>query len=442
MRLALLVLLASSAAAQPDGLLGRWAGAAVQNGTPVLFELDLSRGADGALATSLTLPYNGYDRFAFDFAYAPAASGDAASGDGTLTGGLFGDEMHLTVDLAEGHLRGTVTAGDSVTARVHLQKVVGFPLPAIADEEVRFAVGRDTLAGTLYRPAGAVRPPAAVVVAGRDAGTRAAMSGWARLLARTGTAALVYDAHGTGRSTGDAHTETAEDRIDGARAALDLLLARDDLGAVGLVGYSAAGWIVPTVAADRDDVAFVVTMAGPTESLADQQGHVTTAFMRASETPFTDAETAAAFAYQRQTVVLAQAGASWDEFEAVNAPARATRWAEHALIPDSLGAPDLDYFRRRTGFAAPPWSRVRAPVLAFFGEADPIVPPGDNVPRLLAAQPGATVVVLPGADHTLARPAAVVGEGAWPERFYRPWTRSALLFETLVRWVGERATAP
>lgn len=436
MRLALLLLLATSAAAQPvpDGLLGRWAGASIRNGTPVLFELDFARGADGALRTDLTLPYNGYDRFAYDFAYAPEP------GDGTLTSGHFGDEMRLVVDLAEGYLRGTVSEGDSVVARVHLQKVVRFDLPAISEDEVRFASGRDTLVGTLFRPAGAQRPPAAVLVAGRDGGTRASMGNWARLLARSGIAALAYDARGTGRSGGDAATETAEDRVGDARAALGWLLGRDDVGPVGLVGYSAAGWIVPVVAADRDDVAFAVTMAGPAESLADQQGHVTTAFMRASGEAFSELEVAAAFAYQRQTVALAQAGASWRAFEAVNAAARAARWAEHAYVPDSLDAPDLDYFRRRAGFTAPPWDRVRAPVLAFFGEADLIVPPGDNVPTLRAAQPEATIVVLPGADHTLARPAGVVGEGAG--RFYRPWTRSALLLETLTGWLRERFVEP
>ena len=422
--------------APPDGLLGRWSGAATEAGTPRLFDLAFSVGPDGALATELTQPYNGYDRFPFDFDY--EAGGPY---DGALTGGLFGDEMRLVVDLAEGHLRGTVVTDDSVTMRVHLQRVLDVPRPVVRQERVAFTVGPDTLAGVVYLPGGEGPHPGAVMVAGRGQSSGYWMVNWATLLARSGVAALVWDGRGSGGSTGDAATVTAEDREAETRAALDALAARGDVGPVGLVSYSAGGWIVPDVAADRDDVAFAVTMVGPVESLADQQGHVTTAFMRASGEPFTDAEYDAAFAYQRATVELAQADAPWSAFEAVNGPARAARWAEHALIPDSLSAPDLDYFRRRMGFDAPAWDRVRAPTLALFGEIDRVVPPEHNAPWLRAALSGnadATVVVVPGADHSLARPPAFVGEGEWPDRFYRPWTRSPVVFDTLVGWFQDR----
>ena len=446
MRLPFVVLLAALATAPasaqiPAALLGRWAGASIEAGTPRLFELSFSQDSSGALQTELTLPYNGYDRFPFAFAYAPDARYD-----GVLTAGLFGDEMRLVVDLAEGHLRGTVTEADSVTARVFLQKVVAFDLPPIRTEEVRFVSGADTLAGSLILPGGLGPHPAAVLVTGRGYGARNETALWGRLLARNGVAAFAFDGPGTGRSTGTRGADTAESRTADVRAALDLMLAREDLGAVGLWSYSAGGWIVPNVAADRPaDVAFVVTMVGPATSLADQQGHVTQAFMRASGDLFSEDEYAAAFAYQKATVDLAQAGASWADFERINAPARAARWAEHALIPDSLEAEDVDYFRRRAGFTAPRWAEVQAPVLALFGEADLIVPHADQVPVLraaLAGNPDATVLVLPGLDHTLARPTATVGDGDWPERYYRPWTRGPAVFDTLLGWLGERFVGP
>lgn len=424
----------------PEGLLGRWAGAHIEQGTPALFELDFSFDAEGNLRTELTLPYNGYDRFAYDFTFTPGGPYD-----GTLTSGLFGDEMRLVVDLAEGHLRGTVMEGDSVTARVHLQKVVRFDLPPVRSEEVRYRAGRDTISGAIYFPATGARPPAVVLVPGRGYGTRGNMIAWAKLLARSGIAALAFDARGKGRSTGDNASVTSDDRFEDVHAAFDFLSDRDDLGPVGLLGNSAAGWIVPNVAAEREDVAFVVTLVGPAESLADQQGHVTTAYMRASGGAYSDAEYREAFSYQRQTVLLAQSGASWDEFERINEPARTSRWAEHALIPDSLNAPDLDYFRRRKGFDVPRWDQVEVPVLAVFGEADLVVPPDDNVPLLeaaLADNPDVTIVILPGADHAMARPSGMVGEGQWPDRYYRLWTRSPWVFEAVTEWIGERFVAP
>ena len=208
-----LCLLAAPASAQtaaepvPDGLLGRWAGALIEQGTPALFELDFSLDADGSLRTMLTLPYNAYDRFPYDFAY--TAGGDY---DGTLTSGLFGDEMRLVVDLAEGHLRGTITEDDSVTARVHLQKVVSFDLPGIRSEEIRYRAGRDTIAGAIYFPEDAARPPVAVLVPGRGYGSRGNTAAWGKLLARSGIAALAFDGRGTGGSTGDNDAVTTTER--------------------------------------------------------------------------------------------------------------------------------------------------------------------------------------------------------------------------------------
>ena len=432
-----IVLLLGSATVEaqsiPNGLLGRWAGVTLENETPRLFELTFSRAADGQLATALTLPYNGYDSFPFAFTY------EATGGpDGRLTAGLFGDQMRLTVNLAEGHLRGVVMRGDSVAARVHLQKVVDFPLPAITSEEVRFRADGDTLAATLLRPAGRARPPVALLVPGRGQTSRVDALFWARLLARNGIAALAWDGRGSGRSTGDTASVTSDVLIADVRAALEWALTRADLGPVGMLSYSAGGWIAPLVAADRTDVAFVITLVGPVGTLAEQQGQTTVAFMRASGTAYSEAEIAAAFAYQKETVRLAQAGAPWRAFEAINAGARASRWSEHALIPASANDADLAYFTRHR-FEAPPWARVRAPVLAVFGENDPLVMPSDNVPSLRAAlvtNRDATIVVAPGADHTLARPPGYVGEGEG--RYYRPWTRSPVVLGSLIEWLAAR----
>ena len=119
------VLLAAAAAATaqvPPGLSGRWSGATVTDGVPRLFDLEFAAEGD-TLTTTLTQPYDGFTRFGFDFEYRPD---DAA--DGTLTGGLFGDEMRLLVDLDDGTLRGTVRVGDDVTATVFLRRVLDYPL--------------------------------------------------------------------------------------------------------------------------------------------------------------------------------------------------------------------------------------------------------------------------------------------------------------------------
>ena len=433
------VAFAPAAAAQvPDELAGRWSGAAVSDGVPRLFDLEFEAEGD-SLTTILTQPYNGFTRFSFDFRYSPEGPAD-----GTLSGGLFGDEMRLLVDLADGSLRGTVTVDDSVTATVYLRRVLDYPLPGFSFAEASLRAGADTLSGTLLLPEGAGPHPAAVLVAGRGGyRTRGDMGEWAALLARNGIAALVYDQRGVGRSTGSPDA-TGETRVENVDAALDWLRAQPAIDGVrvGVLSYSAGGWVTPLAIQDRDDVAFWVSLAGPAEGLAAQQGHTTTALMRAAREPYTDAETEAAFAYQVRLVELAQAGAPWSDYEPLNDAARAARWAEHALIPDSLGQEDLSYYRSRAAFndTDAALRRLDLPILAVYGGADVIVHPDDNVPRLrqLVGESALTVVVLDGAEHPLGRPAGLSGEGAWPERYRRPWARPGRLFTTVVEWTRER----
>jgi pimeloyl-ACP methyl ester carboxylesterase len=413
--------------------MGRWSGAAIENGTPKLFELTFQTRSDGKLHTTLTLPYNGYDQFPFAFTY--TQEGEL---DGTLKAGLFGDEMRLTLNLAEGHLRGYVVTKGSVTAHVHLQKVPDFSLPFIVSKEVSFPAGKATLAGTLMRPRDVKNPPIAILIPGRGHADRLDILFWGKLLARNGVAALAWDARGYGKSTGELKTESSETLTEDVRSAMRWVKSRRDLGPMGLLSYSAGGWIAPVVAAGRKDIKFVVSLAGPAVSLANQQAATTVAFMRVSETKFTQTEFQQAFLYQQQTVLLAKRGADWAEFETINAAARASRWKSEALIPASLADPDLQYFRSHP-FGTPPWSRVTAPVLAIFGETDPLVSPLYNVPILkqaLVKNLDATIVVAPGADHTLARPSGYVGAG--DDRYFRPWTRSPWVFESIIRWFQER----
>ncbi len=150
-----------SLAQVPLALEGRWSGAAIENGTPTLFELEFEL-VDDSVHTTLTQPYSGYSRFPYPFRYE----------DGRLKSGLFGDEMDLIVDLRRGQLRGTVVNEGEITKTVFLQRVLDFPLPGYREEEVSYRAGSDTLAGSLLLPDGPGPYPAIVFVAGRGYGSR------------------------------------------------------------------------------------------------------------------------------------------------------------------------------------------------------------------------------------------------------------------------------
>jgi pimeloyl-ACP methyl ester carboxylesterase len=85
------------------------------------------------------------------------------------------------------------------------------------------------------------------------------------------------DDRGIGESTGDFSSATSEDFVTDISAGVDFLKARTDIPAekVGVIGHSEGGMIGPMLAAERDDLAFVVMLAGPgipiTELLAEQK---------------------------------------------------------------------------------------------------------------------------------------------------------------------------
>ena len=436
--------LGSAATAQvPDALGGRWSGAAVYEGGALrLLDLEIEVAGPDSVAVVLTQPYNGFTRFGFPFAYEPGGPAD-----GALVAGLFGDEMRLLVDLDDGTLRGTVRVGADTTATVSLQRVLDYPLPSFRVEEVSFTAGRDTLGGSLVLPEGAGPFATAVLVPGRGYGYgRGEMASWATLLVRNGIAAFIFDARGTGVSTGVDSLTTGRQRVEDVDAALDAVLVHPEVrpDAVGVVSNSAGSWVTPLAIADRDDVAFWVSLVGPAGSLAHQQAAAVREAMRRSDQPFTPADYAAATAYQEALVEAMGAGVPWDEIAPRVEAARTAPWAAFADLPDAPTDEQPAYFARRTGFDNTAALRtLRVPTLAIFGAEDVVVPPSEHVPqwRALAAEAGNgafTAVVLPGVDHSLGIPPGPVGAGDWPAGYTRVWGRPGALFTTVVAWTRQR----
>ncbi|KKQ33617.1 MAG: Spectinomycin 3' adenylyltransferase [candidate division TM6 bacterium GW2011_GWF2_37_49] len=86
----------------------------------------------------------------------------------------------------------------------------------------------------------------------------------AEYLTQQGLAVLRFDKRGVGKSTGDYGSATSRDFADDVIAGIEYLKTRKDIDAskLGLIGHSEGGMISCMVAAESDDVAFVVMMAG------------------------------------------------------------------------------------------------------------------------------------------------------------------------------------
>ena len=160
-------------------------------------------------------------------------------------------------------------------------------------EEVTFVNEKEgnTLAGTLTIPEGEGPFPAMVLVSGsgqqnRDEELMNHRPFWviADYCARHGIAVLRYDDRGVGGSDGEVKNATSMDFSYDAEAAFDYLRNRKEINAtkVGILGHSEGGVINFMVSARRPEVAFLVSLAGPSvngiEVLKEQQA----AILRAS----------------------------------------------------------------------------------------------------------------------------------------------------------------
>lgn len=94
-------------------------------------------------------------------------------------------------------------------------------------------------------------------------------------LVRSGIAVASFDKRGVGQSTGDWLTAGIVEQAEDALAALDVLRSVAALGDVptGLFGHSQGGWVVLDAAARDEQVALVISNAGPGVTPAEQERH-------------------------------------------------------------------------------------------------------------------------------------------------------------------------
>ncbi len=137
-------------------------------------------------------------------------------------------------------------------------------------EEVEFQNGDINLAGTLTVPQGDGPFPVVLLISGsglqdRDETVFEHKPFWvlADHLSRTGIAVLRVDDPGIGKSAPHPEPPTTADFATDVEAGVTFLKRDDRIGTVGLIGHSEGGIIAAIVASRRDDIGFVVLMAGP-----------------------------------------------------------------------------------------------------------------------------------------------------------------------------------
>jgi pimeloyl-ACP methyl ester carboxylesterase len=304
--------------------------------------------------------------------------------------------------------------------------------------EVRVDADRAMLAGTLWLPAGHGPYPALLMIGGSgptDRHNDVYFPPTRKAVLDEGVAVASFDKRGVGESTGDWLTAPPAVLIGDTIAEFAALRERPELDPdrIGLFGHSQGGWLVIGAAAAEPRVAFAITSSGPGTTPGQQELYAIEAGLARSDME-ADGQ-AAALAFANAVEKLGRRQASWEEVERLLDETRRGPWwpaiEKSGLVPPAEGWAHWLLWVDHDPRAA--LAAVRQPLLALFGEADPIIPVAASIEIFRAtrgSRAGLTIEVVPGGNHRMS-----VGEPPSLEPTYLP---------TLVAWIraqvaGERS---
>ncbi|MFB9296844.1 alpha/beta hydrolase family protein [Persicitalea jodogahamensis] len=272
---------------------GRWEGTAEINGKPLLIAFNISAASAGSLSATMDVPAQG----------AKALPCDEVK--------VEGDSLFIFVKMIQGSYAGKFDAARSLTTGKLRQGSFNIPLDlkrsgnAVSldrpqtpsppfdyrSENVAYDSpdGKVHLAGTLTTPKGDGPFPAALLITGSSLQDRdETILGHkpflviADYLTRRGIAVLRVDDRNMGLSTGPTKA-TSADYAQDAMMSLNFLQKRKEINPkrVGMIGHSEGGLIAQIVNAERpEDVAFIISLAGPGEKIIDLMAQQNTANLK------------------------------------------------------------------------------------------------------------------------------------------------------------------
>jgi len=258
-------------------------------------------------------------------------------------------------------------------------------------------------------------------------------------LTRAGIAVLRVDDRGVGGSTGEVLRATSADFATDVSAGIDWLKTREDVRAdrIGLIGHSEGGLIAPMVAAERDDVAFLVLLAGP--GLRGDEVLLRQAALLARAGGAPEAGIAANRAMQEKLFAILHEESDPAEARARLREVLVSTLGEKGAQAElqQVASPWFRFFVNHD--PAPVLREVRCPVLALNGAKDLQVPAEEDLAAIGAAleeggNPDHTEKAYPGLNH-LFQPCTT---GAVKEYAEIETTMSEDVLRDLTAWVLER----
>jgi uncharacterized protein len=356
------------------------------------------------------------------------------SGPGLLT--MLPVEVKMTfIRNAEGKVSG-LKWQETGSAEVHAARVSLY-----RQENVSFANGEVTLAGTLVLPNGPGPHPAVVIAHGFGPEHRNVYRHYVNLFVSRGIAVLTYDKRGVGGSTGKWLRANFDDLAGDTLAGFKLLKTRKEIdpGRIGLWGPSEGGWTVPLAASRAKDVAFIVLVPPAGVTPLQQEFYRVEFQLRADGA--SEQEVREALDFLKQQFEVARTGEGMEQLSAAIEKSEKKPWFAYVNPGYSLEVLKSAWENELNHDPVPVLEKVSCPVLAILGERDTFFPVKEGVARVEAAlkkggNKDFAIKVFPKANHGLWE--AETGGN----RDYAKVKRYAPGFlQTMVDWMVKRVHA-
>jgi uncharacterized protein len=271
-------------------------------------------------------------------------------------------------------------------------------------------------------------------------------------LTKQGYAVLRMDDRGMGGSSGSMETSTSADFVTDIEAAMNFLQKRSDIpkNKIGLIGHSEGGMIAPMVAAQRDDVAFVIMLAGPGIKIVDlyaQQRELVFSTMGLPSDSVQKITRLDRIAFDK--INQLPLGAGPDEsllkigksiFAAAGAPDGEAQVNQAQELMKVWTSPWFRYFLQFD--PAPYLAKTKTPILAINGELDIQVTAKENLAGIKktlekASHPDFETKAYPQLNHLFQ----TAKTGAITEYAQIEQTMATIVLDDMAKWLNKRFKA-
>lgn len=424
--LALLIGLVGSSSAAQNSIEGHWEGVMVREGAelPVSFDFtnqaaELTASFNSPTQRAMGIPLRNVSYTAPTVHFELVGDATTIDFDGELTGDTIAGQFR------EGDAKGTFS----------IRRVNAKP-PAFKQDEVSFRNGEVTLSGSLLLPLTKERHPAVVFLHGAGGEGRYGGRFLAEYFTRHGIAALIYDKRGVGKSTGDWKHSDFNALAGDAIAGIHFLQQRNEINPkrIGLYGHSQGGMIVPLIASQSKDVAFIISGASSAVPVYESEINSVTSQIRAKGISGNDLAEATEFI--KIWINVMRTGQGWEQFNKAVEKVRDTKWFPMLHVPPKDHWMWAFHRRIYDYNSADYWAQVSVPVLVIYGERDLYVPVREsirNIDRALSKAKNSdyTILVLPRASHAFI----IEPEAGQP---FEWWHIAPGFPDLLTAWINQR----